>query len=220
MTLEFVGSECVRIGARTARVRVQHPLMSDGTTHLVEATSGPSDELLQEVNPTDLAGVKAESIPKGFQLTIYRPETKVAGLDYLAVENIRYGRQMVIALNYSFSNWSRRTTVPNFAEIFRRLIEQELRGCRDVRIEKNESGISLWISFSLAPSDDCYAKYTELEDSLGGLYRQALLMGDKKLDAAASALDAGFRWWLRYVIVPIVSGGTGAALVVWLLSRA
>lgn len=108
----------------------------------------------------------------------------------------------------------------SFAEIFRRLIEQELRGCRDVRIEKDEYGVSLWISLSLDPSDDCYAKYAEVEDLLGGLYRQALSIGDKKLDEAASALDAGFRWWLRYVIVPIVSGGTGAALVVWLLSRA
>lgn len=220
MTFEFIGSECVRIGACTLRVQVTDTPLSGGTTHLVEATSGPSDKLLQKVSPADLAGVKAESIPKGFQLTIYRPETKVAGLDYLAVENIRYGLQMVIALDYSFSNWARRTTVPNFAEIFRRLIEQELRACRDVRIEKNEYGVSLWISLSLDPSDDCYAKYTEVEDSLGSLYRQALLMGDKKLDEAASAFDTGFRWWLRYVIVPIVSGGTGAALVVWLLSRA
>lgn len=83
MTFEFIDTDRVRIGASTVRVQIADPPLRDATTHLVEATSGPSDKLLQEVSPADLAGVKAESIPKGLQVTIYRPETKVTGLDYI-----------------------------------------------------------------------------------------------------------------------------------------
>lgn len=220
MTIEFIGPDSVRIGARTVRMRIQATPMKDGTTHLVEATSDPSRRFQEKLDPTDLSGVKAESIPKGFQLTIYEPETRIAGLDYLAVDNIRYGRRMLISLEYAFSKWSRPTNLLDFAEIFRTLIEQELRACRDVRIEKDQDYVSLWITLSMDPGDDCFEKYTITEDALESLYKQALAKGDKQLEAAASTSDAGFRWWLRYVVVPIVSGGTGAALVVWLLSRA
>jgi hypothetical protein len=220
MTFEFTGPDSVRIGARTLRVRVQDAPMKDGTTHHVEATSNPTAKFQEKLCPAELAGLKAESIPYGFQLTIYQPEARATGLDFLAIDNIRHGHRMLIALSFYFSDWSRRTSLVDFAEVFRALIEQKVAACRDVRLEKDEYGVSLWISLSMNPGDDFYERFTEAESAIMDLYKQALAKADDKLQSLASPADSGFRWWLRYVIVPIVSGGTGAALVVWLLSHA
>lgn len=219
MTFEFTGPDSVRIGARTVRMSVQDIPMQDGTTHLVEATSDPRSKSEEKLCPADLAGVKAESIPRGFQVTIYQPEARATGLDVLAIDNIRHGLRMLIALRFYFSDWSRRVNLMDFAQTFRGLIEQELTACRDVRFEKDEYGVSLWISLSMKPGDDCYESYTETESAIANLHRRALAEADHRLQSTAAPSDAGFRWWLRYVIVPIVSGGTLAALVVWLLSR-
>lgn len=194
MTIELIGPDSVRIGARTVRMRLQATPMKDGTTHLVEATSDPSRKFQEKLNPSDLSGVKAESIPKGFQLLISDPETRIAGLDYLAIDNIRHGRRMLISLSYFFDNWSRRTSLLDFAETFRRLIEQELHACRDVRIAKGQYDVSLWIALSLDPGGDCYETSTKTEDVLGSLYKQALAKGDKQFETATSTPDAGFRW--------------------------
>lgn len=107
-----------------------------------------------------------------------------------------------------------------FSEHLRGLIEQKLTNCQSVAVEKNEYGIKIWCAVILEPNEDCFEVFSRTDAELDTLYKEAVSGADRifveKLETGRSD-DNGLKWWIRYVAVPIVSGGVGAALVGWLL---
>lgn len=201
-------------------MRTSDPPFKDGSTHYVEATSDPSDKYQLKLSPSELKGLLGAMLPKGFQLIIYRPESRSKGLDYFSVENIAQGLCINLSVGYYFQDWTYRTNLIYFAEALRAAIEQKVVNCQSARLEKDAYGVDIWCAISLERTDDVYDVYRRTDEAIYALYRNALANADKgfvrELEAATRS-DSGTRWWVRYVIVPIVSGGTGAAIVTWVL---
>lgn len=220
MSLALVGTR-VQIGSRELKVSFISPPMRDGTTHLVEATSDPVNEYKQKLLVTDLNGVLGGMLPSGFEIIIEGPHGRTPGLDFLSFQNLSKGRSIRFAVRIYFQDWSHRTNLLHFAEDLRARTEHSLPHCQSASVTKDEYGVSLWISIFLGDTDDCYGLFTTTDQALSALYKEALTKADasfvSKLATASNASESGFRWWVRYVVVPLVSGGAGAALIGWLV---
>jgi hypothetical protein len=193
--------------------------MKDGTTHLVEATSDPANAYKQKLLVKDLKGVLGSMLPSGFEIIIYGPHGRTPGLDFLSFQNLSKGRCIDLSVKIYFQDWSHRTNLLHFAEGLRMLVEHGLPHCQLASVTKDEYGVSLWISIFVGDADDCYELFTATDQALFTLYKKALTKADatfvSKLEAASASSESGLRWWVRYVVVPLVSGGAGAALIGW-----
>ncbi|MEW8072687.1 MAG: hypothetical protein AB2826_19900 [Candidatus Thiodiazotropha sp.] len=91
-------------------------------------------------------------------------------------------------------------------------------------MSRSDVGVSISCSFEIQPNDDCYQAFHEADKKLSELYKE--LLKNAGIDQVSSSIrtieptEGYTRWWVRYAIVPLLSGGVGAALVAWLLSNA
>ena len=221
--LQLIDSDRVLVGTRVLKAVKYNPPFKDGSTIVVETTSDPANEYQQKLLPHELRGLVGGDLPKGFQLNIYRPEARTKGLYIVFFENISHGPRINLSVDYDFTDWAYRTNLVHFAEHLRSLIEQKLPNCQSAFVEKNEYGISMWCSVFLEKTEDCFAAYLRTDTEFSLLHKEALKSADRlfveKLESHQSS-EAGIKWWVRYVAVPIVSGGVGAALVSWLILHA
>jgi hypothetical protein len=220
MTVSF-HDDRARVNSRELKLTVISPPMKDGTTHLLEVTSDPANEYQQKLFVSELKGFLGGMLPSGFELIIYRPEARTPGLDFLSFQNLTKGRRINFSVRIYFQDWSYRTNLLHFAEELRLTAEQQISNCQTVSITKDEYGVTLSCAVLLEPGDDCYDVYTSTDHALSRLYKEVVSKVDQrfisKLEASSAPADAGFRWWIRYVLVPIISGGAGAAVIGWLM---
>ncbi len=112
-TLKIEGPDKVALGNRKLDVSKYDPPFKDGSSLVVEATSDPANRFQQKLLPSELSGVAASELPKGFQINVYRPEARTKGLDNLIVENLANGRRINVAITYYFADWAYRTNLGN-----------------------------------------------------------------------------------------------------------
>lgn len=211
------------IGSRELRLSLYSPPMKDGTSALIETTSDLANQYQQKLAVAELKGVLGAMLPSGFELSIYGPHSRMPGVDFLSFQNLSRGRCIRLSVHISFSDWAYRTNLIHFAENFRATIEQQLPGCQSASVAKDKYGITIWIQVLLEETDDCSGIFQTTDKQLNSIYKNALGKADSsfvaKISTHTQSADAGFRWWIRYVIVPLVSGGAGVALVGWILAR-
>lgn len=222
MTLR-IESNRVFIGGREFKLSLYSPPMKDGTIYLIEATSNPANTHKTKLTPAELHGVLGAMLPSGMEILIYEAQGMTPGLHLVSFQNLSRGRCIKLCLSVAFQDWAYRTNLIHFAEDVRSSAERDLPGCQVASIEKSEYGVSIWIQVMLGEKDDCFELFNASDEKLYSLYKDALLKSDSKfaakLESQSSANETGFRWWVRYVVVPLISGGMGAALVSWVLSR-
>jgi hypothetical protein len=130
---------------------------------------------------------------------------------------------MSVSVYYYFEDWNYRINLIHFAEELRAKIENNIKNCQSTNFGKSEYGVNVECSVILEPSDDCYDVYSETDKKIYNLYKETIKNADRgfitKLEANQPQTDSGARWWVRYVIVPLISGGSGAALIGWMLLR-
>ncbi|MCU7805488.1 MAG: hypothetical protein KZQ96_20045 [Candidatus Thiodiazotropha sp. (ex Lucinoma borealis)] len=224
MALEFIERNQIRINGKDLALAVIDPPFKDGNSLLVEATSDTTNTHQQKLFVGDLQRVLGNMLPKGFQITIYRPEAQTKGLDFVAIENLLKGCRLTVIIGLSFQSWEQRLNLIHFSNHFCVEAERTLPKCHTADMSRSEVGVSISCSFEIQPNDDCYQAFQEADRGLSELYKQ--LLKNAGIDQVSPSIKAiepteGYtRWWVRYAIVPLLSGGVGAALVAWLLSNA
>nr|MBV6630595.1 hypothetical protein [Oceanococcus sp. HetDA_MAG_MS8] len=194
--------------------------LRDGTKCIVEATSNPADRYQTILAPKELQGVKGSDIPPGFEISIYRPIARTAGLDQLSVRNLASGAELSISVSYDFKDWSYRSNLIHFAEDLRALIELKLPKCTACRVSRNEYGADLYFEVQLDDQDDVYEAFARSDKSVSELHRETVAEADRLFITLLESrktgeieTESGLKWWMRFVAVPLLSGGMGAAIV-------
>lgn len=211
------------IAEKKLRLSVITPPMKDGTTLLIEATSNLADQHKQKLFPPDLNGISGSMIPRGLDILIFDIHAKTPGLRHVSFQNLSHGRCIKLCVNFQFKDWAYRLNLIHFSEEFRSLVENSIHNCHSATMDRDEYGTCVWFQISLEPNDDCYLVFRQVDEQILALYKKALSKADvgfvTKLGGENSTGDAGYRWWIRYVAVPLISGGVGAAMIGWALSR-
>lgn len=219
--LKIIDSENVWISGKRVKAGTFNPPYKDGNAYLIEATSNAANNHQQQLLPSDLSGLTGEDIPKGFQLIIYEPETRTSGLDFFCLENLSKGARIILEIRYQFAELITRINLADFERNIQQVLENELENIQSIRPEKDEAGISFRIARILEPEDDIFEAFASVDRALLSLHKRAIKKSgenfSEKLDSHAREDGSELKWWLRFVAVPIISGGVGAAIVASLL---
>ena len=221
MALSISGDR-IQINARELGLKLISPPMRDGTTFLVETTSNPADRLYEKLSVNELRGLLGAMLPQGLDLQIDSPESRTPGLRHVFFQNLTNGREIHIAVHIGYyKEWPHKTNLNYVADELRSVVDRQLPNCRSTYLDKGDIGVTLFCEVHLEPTDDCYEAYVSTDKALCLLLKNVISNTDRqsasKVETNAPHPDAGFRWWLRYVLVPIISGGTGAAIIGWLI---
>ena len=211
------------IGHREFRLGLISPPLRDGTTKLIEASSNPANPHQQNLSVSELFGVLGGMLPSGMDILIHEPHGKTPCLRTISFQNLAAGRCMQFLLCIDFANWPYRTNAIHFADAFRANLENDLSNCQSIEVSKNEYGVNITIQIILGEKSDCHEEFKITDEKIFQIYKREIAQADRpyitKPKSNESGADAGYRWWVRYVIVPIVSGGLGAAAIGWIIAH-
>lgn len=174
MSLEFLGTDQVKINLRTLEVGVIDPPFKDGNTHIVETTSSPTKRFQQQLQVKELKGLLGSMLPKGFQLSIYLPEARTRGLDHVTFENLLSGSSITISVSYYYQNWEQRKNLIHFANDLISKIETTIDKCQEASVYRVDVGVYISCSFSLEETDDVYEIYKEIDREFSDIYKNLL----------------------------------------------
>lgn len=219
MVLEFVDDKQVRINDRTLKIFEFDPPFKDGTSHIVEATSDPTEAKYgQFLLVSDLSGLVGEMLPKGFRLAITSPEARTRGLNFASSENLINGPRLKVEIYLVFQDWEQRTNLYYFGNKLSLKVESAIERCQTAALSRAAEGINISCTFSIDASDDWFEVYSEVDQNLSKIYKQELLNEDQHfvqyLANEHPQFESNVRWWVRYVLVPILSGARVLRLLV------
>lgn len=217
-----VSKDSVWIGDRQLDAHIYDPSLSDGTKIVIEATGDRRLRTPQTLFVTELRNVLAGSMPKGFQLSIYQPENYDSLVEGVQFQDVGTGPQMVLVLYRYFHKWEYRKNLIHFFDEFRSKIESGVVGCVETDSDRDEYGLRLLVHVQLESTSDLHDAYRKASDDIYRLYRESIRGAENEVAELVTRTDGTTepepKWWIRHVVVPILSGGAGAALVAWVLA--
>lgn len=105
----------------------------------------------------------------------------------------------------------------HFIERLREQIEINVPGAISTYRGDNPEGIDLFCDFRIEPDADCYGAFRTTDETIHQLARRALATDFPANASIVTAPERGLHWWLRHVVVPLVSSAAFAALITWWL---
>lgn len=220
-TVELVDASSIKLGRRSYRMFTLDRELDDGTLHSVETYGRPhmmSSDLQDKFALDDLAGVLSSDLPDKFSFMAYEPLLDTPGLDNIYFKSKGGKQYLVGSIFQGYHEW---TGAENLADYGARLAAQlraVLPACLSSKAQRDEYGVTLWFTTEI-PSHSDLAEYVRGIDSLA--YRTVVDMrgnvshSPAPLTPSASLKpdERGLKWWIRYVVVPLIGSATVVALI-------
>lgn len=181
--------------------------------------SGEGHERAQpghHLSPHNLRGLRPSDVPNGLSLSIYRPKSYFRPLSSFELKKVDDESHISVSVDLSFADWHLPKNLRDFADDYRSVLLSGLSNLVSVTIDQDEVGYSLTCIVKVPPAEDFFAAYTNLAQEVSAAYRQALaeLVQPSATTQSTSPTDShGPRWWIRYVVVPVLGSGAVAAAV-------
>ncbi|WP_143599070.1 hypothetical protein [Variovorax boronicumulans] len=209
------------VGDAQVRMHTMEPPFEGKWRYLVSGEGHEGADLDHRLAPHNLRGLRPTDVPNGLSLSIYRPKSSFHLLSSFALRKLDDESQISVNVDLAFADWHLPMNLRDFADDYRALLLKVLTNAVNVTIDQDEVGYSLTCSVKVPPSNDFFAAYGSLADEVLAAYRKALaeLVRPSKSTHVASPTDAhGPRWWIRYVVVPVLGSGAVAAAVTTVLA--
>lgn len=223
MPLEYLSQDSIRINGKILKMHVYDQPFKDGNSHIVEASSDVTNEYEQKLQISELEGLTGGMLPKGFQLIVYRPVARFKNVDFVTFENLFSGPRITVVSGLYYQKWEQRENLIHFGNAFTRKVESTIEKCQACDFSRDEVSITIKCYFSLNENDDCYKEFCKIDEELVALFKKVLRDEDElselRIVTHDKKAESGGRWWMQNVFVPLLSGGVGAALIGWLISK-
>jgi hypothetical protein len=109
---------------------------------------------------------------------------------------------------FPFDSWPHNTNVIHFAQALASTIEKQLVGCKSVRYDLQEYGPQLHCEIALDTEADLWIAIQSMDKQLNSIVRNSIISdaGLVKMPAPAALKpdEAGAKWWVRYVGIPLL----------------
>jgi hypothetical protein len=209
--IEIVEPKRIRIRDRHFDVFYHAPPQSDGSIYDLEASANELSHARNHLKPHELRGIRGRDLPAGLSIMIESPKSHLKNMSLVYFENLNEGPIVKSWIYFDHADWHLPLHLIDFCD----LVQEEIASSKDVvrRVEVHESdvGVNLLCVAPVSPLADCYLVFQALDDLILKGYRACLrsLMKDapalrvKSTDIPV-ADGHGAKWWIRYVVVPVV----------------
>ena len=210
--IEIESPNKVRIHDRTFEVFHRDPPLQDGEVYGLEGTARDDDKYTRNhLHAYELRGVLGKALPSGLSIAIEGPNCLLKRTSLAYFENLNEGPVVKAAVYFDYGDWHIPIHLVDFAELLKTEMEKSKDVIRRVGVEQSDASVTLFCVGAIAPTQDCYEAYQALDNVILQSYRACLrlLMRDKPVKEPKSfegpvGDSHGFKWWVRYVVVPVV----------------
>ena len=204
------------VGDAQVRMHTMEPPFEGKWRYLVSGEGHEGSHPEHHLSPHNLRGLRPSDVPNGLSLSIYRPKSSFRLLSSFELRKLDDESQISVNVDLAFADWHLPKNLRDFVDDYRSALLRGLTNLVNVTIDQDEVGYSLTCAVKVSPSGDFFAAYTSLAEEVLAAYRQALaeLVRPSAPIQPTSPTDGhGPRWWIRYVVVPILGSGAVAAAV-------
>jgi len=174
-----------------------------------------------------MRGVIPTELPDNFGMSIYSPNLSCKEIDGVSVTKRGAKCSMHISVRHYFSDWLFPVNLYTFYKNIKKAFVDSTDGVFDVSIDKDEYGISASIEIVIDPTIDLFTHCHMLsrrvkkilEESIVALSHPGVSLRPSHSAPELKPDELGFKWWLRYVVVPLI-GIVVAAIVTIMLKHA
>lgn len=168
------------------------------------------------LSPYNLRGLRPIDVPNGLSLSIYRPKSSFRLLNSFELRKLDDECQISVTVDLAFADWHLPKNLRDFVDDYRSSLSKVVTNLVNVTADQDEVGYSLTCAVKVSPLEDFFAAYTNLAEEVLVAYRQALadlVRPNAPMQPISPTDGHGPRWWIRYVVVPIIGSGAVAAVV-------
>lgn len=218
MGIEFVGKDRVRIGQAEYRLFLHDPPLPGGRASVVEVSGKPHCGYQELLEIDQLKGVTANQLPKGFSISIYAPRLATKNIDSMEIRNAFGAIKLSFTVSHDYEDWKHPSNLIHFSNHLAAEFLKSVPDCASARSRPDDVNVSVTCELDM-PRTAELSQYIALVDACVGQVIGRLLSGESKgLSTTHLKPDEhGYKWWVRYVLIPIAGSATLVALLNWVI---
>lgn len=171
--------------------------------------------------------VFAEDLPQDFSMSVYEPNVGYNPINYLVLKNVGRSLESLTLLQHYYQDWTHPANLHHFYRKLGERLKTSLPECKNIDINADEVSVSLWATCGMSGHEDLFAHISKIarvmESDLRALavdeHSKSSELGEPRRKEGSIELkpdEIGYKWWLRYIVIPLGVAATGA-VIVWLL---
>ncbi len=196
--------------------------------YVIEATADEHRRVGQYFPLHELRKLRPSDLPNDFYLAVDGVNSQRAqfrNLDYLNLTKKSDKTTLSVVIHLGYWDWHIPENLHHFAARYVQSLAKSAQPSMTAHYDRDEVGVLISIS-AIAPADqNLYETFQQIEACALAAYRSTLAEGyttpalaDSSISTSSKSPEPtgdahGLRWWVRYVIVPILGGGTFAAVI-------
>nr|WP_294841133.1 hypothetical protein [uncultured Methylotenera sp.] len=218
---EIINSKEIRIGERVLSYHQHTPPLNDNTIYSIDASANSSDTHTQKLYPYDFNGIKPTDFPNGLSISLTISQSEFSNVCFFLVSKMNDQAEISIIVDLLFKEWHLPISLSHFTEIYKSALFEVVTNISDVEIELTDVGYFVIAKTKVLTNSTIGSAYIKLSKEVLFAYRKSLASLtniDKPYKNLSSTPtdNIGLRWWIRYVVVPIIGSGTFVAAIIWL----
>lgn len=191
--------------------------------YYIEADGNDLSKFRQHLSPYNLSQITPEELPDSIRIKIDWPKAQFKNVIF-----VEYHRTSdVYTLEYTayidYSDWKENINLFKFVEKFIEDLKKRNASIINTYMYRETDSVYFVLTKKLQGDDDCLQTYLDLDKFVDNTYHSILTDRDTNLFQNKSenkeVETEKYKWWIRFVIVPIICSGTFAALVAWLVVK-
>lgn len=224
---ELVSESKFRIGERIVSGHFCDPPANGKWKYVIEANSDERHHIGQLLFVHDFSDVRPTDLPNGISIVIQGPKSDFGQVSFADIKKINDKSELTVVLNFDYVDWHLPLNLQHFVESFRDALIQQVDHANNCHIDHRDIGLSVDCSVGVDPDTNYFSAFKKVDAQVLATYRKCLSdiykqqhvpklepITVSRPDEAAS----GARWWVRYVIVPVIGSGAVAALAAGLIA--
>lgn len=222
---ELINQTTVRIGDRVLTSHLCDPPLEGKHRYVIEATSDERNRYGQQLYIHDFREIYPTDLPNGISINIERPKSSFRDVGFIDIKKSDDHSELSIIVCLDFADWHLPLNLPHFAEKYIDSLKENVAGILRAEIETTDAGLYIVCGVTVMPTSTYLSAYRNLDAQVLATYRKCL--GDiykpksvKKAEPGQPQDYSGTKWWVRYVVVPVIGSGAFAAAAAWLIAHA
>lgn len=186
----------------------------------LKRTGVPDGDYPQKFHIEDLTGLFATDLPESFSLSVYSPHLRIKCIDGLWVRKHEGRCELSLSFIHSFADWHFSQNLHHFYHELRTALLRNPPYPLEVSIEKDEYGLSAWAKSPINNQEDIGTHIFKLVAHIDKLIEEQTVISASKSTRLESTRftaklkpdEDGWKWWVRYVFVPLGVASVAALL--------
>jgi hypothetical protein len=222
---ELLGSGKVRLGSNELKAYYLDRVDGDGARYVIEVSADMHQQHMQHLAPHGLREIYPRDLPNGFYLSMERLDATRSffrNVHFLTILKKDDCLNLGLVISFDHTDWHLPISLAAFSDQYVAALEETPA---KARVVQSEYGVDITCSFAVAPNEDLYVAIQRTAANCLRKYRECIASGYgvvvqqvRRAPSHVSHDMYGHKWWIRYVLVPIIGSGAFAAVVAGVLA--